>query len=153
MTSPPDYATITDTEVITMIRIYSLSIQAFLHFTELKCFDIGFFRTRDEAQVVAHRYLSEVRGFRDFYCEASISEETLDADTEPEFVYTFFGTDEDDFGNAIGIAGPHCYADRERAEAALTDAMSMSPEKIWAIRPWQIGKCEWSNGFTPRMAG
>ena len=60
-----------------MSYLYELEIQSFPNGEDCERYGIGIFRTEAEAVETAERYLREVKGFRDYYCEYTIRKTEL----------------------------------------------------------------------------
>ena len=129
-----------------MTNYYELEIQSFPNGEDRVQYGIGVFRSRKEAEDTAHRYLSDIPGFKDYYCEYTIRESSLIADVKS--VHSFRGWNEDDAGNEIDIYISPLYSDHRSAENAMKKAQSDSPRQEWTLCHWQIGQCDWSEGFT-----
>lgn len=132
-------------EVSTMTNYYELEIQSFPNGMDLVRYGIGVFRTRQEAEDTATRYLSDVPGFRDYYCEYTIRESSLITDAKS--VCNFTGWNEDDVGNEIDIFVSPLYADPRSAERAMKKIQAELPRKEWCLNHWTVGKCDWDEGF------
>ena len=130
-----------------MAQFYELEIQSFPNGDGCERYGIGIFRTRQEAEETARRYLAEVKGFRDYYCEYSIRETPLIGEENVELVYAWFGWNVDEDENEIDILSGPVYADRDAAEAAFAEAKAANERQEWALNCWQLGKCEWTEGF------
>ena len=74
-----------------MARLYELEIQSFPNGDGCERYGIGVFRTRQEAEDTARRYLQTVKGFKAYYCEYTVRETELIGDPATELVYTWFG--------------------------------------------------------------
>lgn len=134
-------------EVIKMVCLYELEIQSFPNGTACERYGIGIFRTRLEAEETAQRYLKEVKGFCDYYCEYIIKESRLIGSDTGGLVHTYFAWNTDaDMNETDIICGP-LYADADAAEAAMNTAKAKQPRQEWVLRHWQPGKCEWTEGF------
>lgn len=130
-----------------MAYLYELEIQSFPHGDGCERYGIGIFRSRRDAEATARRYLREVRGFRDYYCEYTIRETALIGDEATDLVHTWFGWNVDEDENEIDTLSGLLYVDAAAAEAALASAKAENDRQEWALQCWQLGKCEWSEGF------
>lgn len=130
-----------------MAYLYELEIQSFPNGEDCERYGIGIFRTRAEAEETAKRYLSEVKGFRDYYCEYTINETELIGGGDPKIVHTYFGWNLDADENEIDIISGSVYTDADAAEAAMEAAKQAHARQEWVLNHWMIGKCEFEEGF------
>lgn len=130
-----------------MALLYELELQSFPNGDECERYGIGIFRTRMEAEDTARRYLAEVKGFRDYYCEFSIRESDLVGDASSDLVHTWFGWNLDENENEVDILSGLIYTDPAEAEAALAAAKAENERQEWVLNCWEIGRCEWTEGF------
>jgi len=130
-----------------MFHIYELEIQSFPNGNECERYGIGIFRTREQADQTAQRYLREVKGFRDYYCEYTLRETELIGSPDTEFVHCWFGWNVDEDGNETDILSGPAYENASAAEAALKNAKKEHRRQEWVLNRWQIGRCEWTEGF------
>ena len=130
-----------------MSYLYELEIQSFSNGEEMERYNIGIFRTRKDAETTARRYLSEVKGFRDYYCEYSIRESELVGNSCAESVYTYYGWNVDEDGNEYDIVDGFLYSEMEAAEAAMESVKDAYDRQEWVLESSQIGKCEFAEGF------
>ncbi len=134
-------------EVSKMAYLYELEIQSFPNGNECERYGIGIFRTRELAVQTAQRYLHKVKGFRDYYCEYTVRETELVGDPATEFVHTWSGWNVDEDENEVDILNGPVYEYAAAAEAALASARKEHDRQEWSLNRWQIGKCEWTEGF------
>lgn len=130
-----------------MAYLFELEIQSYSNGEDCERYGIGYFPTRKDAQKVAKRYLKEVKGFRDYYCEYSILEHELVGESMDGFVHTYEGWNEDVNGTEYDIVTGLLYTSAEAAEAAMEAVKDAYEREEWALNSWQIGKCEWAEGF------
>lgn len=130
-----------------MAALYELEMQSFPNGEECERYGIGIFRTRQDAEDTARRYLREVKGFRDYYCEYSIRESELIGDNSGDLVHTWFGWNLDENENEVDILRGRIYTDPVEAEAALAAAKAENDRQEWVLNCWEIGRCEWTEGF------
>lgn len=130
-----------------MAYLYELEIQSFPNGDGCERYGIGVFRSREEAEAAARRYLSEIPGFRDYYCEYTVRETALIGDPATERVHTWFGYDRDEDENEIDILSGKLYEQEADARAALDAARNGHRRAEWDLCSWQIGRCEWAEGF------
>lgn len=130
-----------------MAFLYELEIQSYTNGEECEHYDIGIFRTKKDAEKTAKRYMKDIPGFRDYYCEYTIREHELVGDFIAGFVYTYQGWDVDEEGDELDMVTGLFYASEEAAEAALAAVKDAYDRDEWAVRRWHVGKCHWAEGF------
>lgn len=130
-----------------MAVLYELEMQSFPNGVACERYGIGIFRSRMDAEDTARRYLHEVKGFRDYYCEYTIRESEWIGEDSGELVHTWFGWNVDENENEVDILSGRIYTDPDEAEAALAAAKAENERQEWVLNCWEIGKCEWAEGF------
>lgn len=132
-----------------MPNVYSLT---FYHTLDgyRQGFFIGLFRTRETAAAEEAHYRRNIRGFKDYPCEAEIKELPIIGAGEAKIwsVYCFTGWNLDEYGDEVDILESPCYADREDAGAALQQAKLATPRQEWILDCYPIGMRHWLQGFT-----
>jgi len=134
-------------EVNDMTALFELEIRSFPNGDSCERYGIGVFRTRDEAVETAKRYLREIRGFKDYYCEYDIRETELVGGGDPDIVHTWFGWNVDEDENEIDLLSGLFYEAAGESEAAMEAAKAANDRQEWVLNRFQIGKCEWTEGF------
>lgn len=130
-------------------RLYSLTFYASPNGVHRNSFPIGLFRTREEAEVVEARYRKEVKGFKDYPCEAEIREIPVMGNCDnSQKIYQFTGWNIDRYCEKADIGESNCFASRAQAEIALENAERETPRQMWALNCHTIGQCDWQDGFT-----
>ncbi len=130
-----------------MAYLYELEIQTFPNGDACERYGIGIFRTHAQAEETAKRYLREVKGFRDYYCEYSIRETELIGSAETDIIHTWFGWNVDRDESEVDLLNGLFYEDAVAAEAAMEAAKASHNRQEWTLSCWKIGKCEWTEGF------
>ena len=130
-----------------MAYLYELEIQSFPNGDGCERYGIGVFRSRSQAEETAQRYLREVRGFRDYYCEYTVRETELVGSGNTDIVHTWFGWNVDEDENEIDLLSGLFYDDADKAEAVMEAAKAANERQEWVLNRFQIGKCEWTEGF------
>ncbi len=111
-------------------------------------FHIGLFETREEAETVAARYISEVPGFKDCDCTPSVIAFPVIGGTDhTQQVYRFLGWNTNEDLDEIDILISSCFADQNEAEKELFHAKEKTPREEWALNSHTIGQCDWAEGF------
>ena len=111
-------------------------------------FHIGLFATREEAEAVAARYISEVPGFKDYDCTPGvIAFPVIGGMDHTTQVYRFLGWNINEDLDEIDILISSCFADQNEAEKALFQAKEITPREEWALNRHTIGQCDWMEGF------
>lgn len=131
----------------TMSYLYELEIQSFPNGEDCERYGIGIFRTEAEAVETAERYLREVKGFRDYYCEYTIRKTELIGRDNLCFVHTWFGWNVDEEENETDLLCGLMYEEEAAARSAMEAAKVANSRQEWVLNRWQIGKCEWTEGF------
>lgn len=129
-----------------MTFFYGLELRHYVYGQNCECYDIGIFRTRCDAEMTAQRYLQDVPGFCDYECDYLIHEIELDCADDISHIFTYEGWNTDEDGGTVDIIDG-IFPDRAQAEAAMEEAKVSQPRQSWALDCWEIGKCEWAEGF------
>ena len=111
-------------------------------------FDIGLFRSREEAVRTAGLYLSGVKGFCDHPCTYEIHEKEVcgpDA-ADGGKVYMAVGWNTGSGGETDVIESP-CFVSESQAHAVFEQMKKRYARSEWTIQCRQIGRAEWSEGF------
>lgn len=130
-----------------MALLYELEMQSFPNGDGCERYGIGIFRTREDAEETARRYLAGVKGFRDYYCEYTVREAALIGDESGGLVHTWEGWDLDEDENEIDILSGLFYTVPAEAESAMEAAKAENDRQEWVLNCWEIGRCEWTEGF------
>lgn len=113
-------------------------------------FNIGFFSARSAAEKTAEKYLSEVKGFKDYRVTYRITEKSVigasDDLSEPD-VYVIYGWNENDAQDETDVIESDCYLSIEQAQAQLEQLKSKYDRRQWCIDKYSIDKCCWQEGF------
>ena len=111
-------------------------------------FHIGLFATREDAEAVAARYISEVPGFKDYDCTPSvIAFPVIGRSDHTQQVYRFLGWNTNEVMDEVDIIISSCFVNRNEAEKALSQAKEGTPREEWVLNCHTIGQCDWSEGF------
>ena len=111
-------------------------------------FDIGIFRSREEAEKVASRYRKEVPGFKDHDCDSSIlgipvwNDEAVSTE-----VYIYQGWNWNERGDEVDCIISSCFACQSEAEKYFAQAQQRIPRQEWVLNSHIIGQCHWQEGF------
>ena len=131
-----------------MDKLYCLTFFTSPNGNDRAGFHIGLFQTYDEAKRVAAHYQNEVPGFKDYPCDAEITQIPVIGDVADGMsVYRYVGWNEDEDDNESDILESDCYADPAQAENAYRKAQTEFPRAEWALNRHIIGKCDWQEGF------
>ncbi len=111
-------------------------------------FFIGVFRTAEEAERTARRYLANVPGFKDYPCIYSIDEKPLRGKPMlDDRIYWVQGWNWNVNQDETDIVESDDFAGEADAEAALAEMRRKQRRAEWRIL-WAIpGKCDWQEGF------
>ena len=132
-----------------MEKLFSLMFYTQPNGTYREGFHIGFFPTYDEAKKAELFYRKEVPGFKDYPCDAEITEVPVigaNGDTV-NCVYRYVGWNENADFDEVDIIESDCYVDYATAETAFREAKKMLQRKEWAINRYIVGHCDWQAGF------
>ena len=113
-------------------------------------FNIGFFSSRNAAEKTAARYLSEVKGFKDYDITCRITEKPLigayDVSAQPD-IFIIYGWNENDELDETDVIESDCYLSIEDAEIRLNEMRAEFKRKEWCIDKYTIDNCCWQEGF------
>ncbi len=111
-------------------------------------FFIGVFRTADEAEQTARRYLENVPGFRDYPCVYSIAEKPLHGKPlGDDRVYWALGWNWNENQDETDLVESDDFAIEADAEAALAEMRRKARRAEWRILWASPGQCDWLEGF------
>lgn len=111
-------------------------------------FFIGLFWTYDKAKEVELLYRKEVPGFKDYDCEAEITEVPIIGEaTQITCVYRFQGWNENEDFDEVDIIESDCYVDYVTAEKQYYEAKRKLQRKEWVLNRYIIEECDWKEGF------
>lgn len=132
-----------------MERLFSLTFYTQPNGEYRDGFDIGVFRTYEEAKAVEILYRKEVLGFKDYPCDAEITAvpvigENVDA---VDCVYRYEGWNVNEDFDEIDIIRSHCYTDRAQAETDYAEAQVQFPRSEWSLNRYRIDQRDWQEGF------
>ncbi len=113
-----------------------------------EAFFIGVFRTGEEAEQTARRYLSDVPGFRDYPCVYSIHEKPLRGEAlQDDRVYWAQGWNWNENQDEVDVVESDDFTSEAGANAALAEMKREQPRTEWLVL-WAVpGQCEWREGF------
>ena len=113
-----------------------------------EAFFIGVFRTKEEAEQTAGRYLSSVPGFKDHPCVSSIAEKPVRGESiRVDRVYWVEGWNWNDQQDEVDVVESDDFAIKDDAEAALAQMKRDHPRAEWTVPGVPIGQCYWQEGF------
>ena len=113
-----------------------------------EAFFIGVFRTAEEAEQTARRYLSSVPGFKDHPCVSSIAEKPVHGESIRENrVYWAEGWNWNGQQDEVDMVQSDDFASQADAEAALAAMKQVHPRTEWTVAAVPIGQCYWQEGF------
>lgn len=112
-------------------------------------FQIGVFRTREEAEAVKMRYRREVPGFKDYDCESEIAEVPVVGEGEADEVYRWQGWNVNEWLDETDILDSVFFIRREDAQASLEQARRRYARMEWGLNRYRIGEeaVGWKEGF------
>lgn len=106
-------------------------------------FNIGFFSSRERAEVIAHDYLHRVRGFCEYDCGYSIAEKPVIGSSKPNSVYIVYGWN----GYEDDIIESDCFTTEALARRKLAEMKSQYDREEWCVDCYRIDGCKWQDGF------
>lgn len=113
-------------------------------------FNIGFFSSRCKAENTAAKYLSEVKGFKDYRVACRITEKQVigasDSLIQPD-VFVIYGWNENDEHDETDVIESDCYLSIWQAQEQLNAMKAKSDRKEWSIDKYRIDMCNWQEGF------
>ena len=116
--------------------------------SHMESFNIGLFRSREEAERTAAFYLSRVKGFCDYPCTYEIHERVVYGESlEINDVFIAVGWDTNENDDEIDIIESPCFVSESQACAALQQMKKDYPRAEWAVDRWRLDRAEWSEGF------
>lgn len=131
-----------------MEKLYCLTFYTQSNGTYRDGFHIGLFRTYDEAKSVENHYRQEITGFRDYECDAEISEVPVIGDAmDVVCVYRYTGWNVNEEFDEVDIVDSDCYTDYAQAEKDYHEAQATLQREEWALNRHVIGQCDWKEGF------
>lgn len=132
-----------------MDKLFSLDFYSYPNNEYPEKFHIGLFNTQEEAQQVEAHYRKEVKGFKDYHCDAVITEVPVIGNADnTQKVYRFVGWNTNEDLDEIDIIESDCFVSSAQAGAELAQAEKVNPRQEWALNCNIIGQCDWCDGFT-----
>ncbi|MBD5081215.1 MAG: hypothetical protein HDT44_05560 [Ruminococcaceae bacterium] len=116
----------------------------------VEAFNIGFFSSRDKAEKIAKRYLTEVNGFKDYNVTYQITDKGVIDSTDSLILsdlFVIYGWDKNDELDEINVIESNCYVLKQEAEQKLNELRSSYLREEWCIDKYIIDECNWQNGF------
>ena len=116
----------------------------------VEAFNIGFFSSRDKAEKIAKRYLTEVNGFKDYNVTYQITDKGVIGSTDSLILsdlFVIYGWDKNDELDEINVIESNCYVLKQEAEQKLNELRSSYLREEWCIDKYIIDECNWQNGF------
>lgn len=131
-----------------MKYLYDLEFYNWANADEMSTCWIGVFSCREDADATAKRYLRQVQGFCDYYCEYSVREAPLIGSRQDvSRVWTYMGWDETEDIYQVNILRGSFYTSRAAAREAMKAAKAESVRQHWLILDHKIGECAWAEGI------
>ena len=116
----------------------------------IEAFNVGFFSSRDKAEKIAKRYLTEVNGFKDYNVTYQITDKCVIGSTDSVILsdlYVIYGWDKNDELDEINMIESSCYVLKQEAEQKLKELRSSYCREEWCIDKYIIDECNWQKGF------
>lgn len=116
----------------------------------IEIFNIGFFSERSIAEKTAKKYLSEVKGFKDYHITYNINEKYIIGKSDSSMqsdIYIIYGWNVNDDLDDIDVIESDCYLSMEEAESQQNEMKLRYDRKEWCTDKYIINACYWQEGF------
>ena len=102
-------------------------------------FNIGFFKSKEEATEIAQYYIKNIEGFKDYPCEYRIIEKQIIGNLK-KTIWMIQGYDFNENEDEINIIESQCYSNKEQAEKDLEKYKKQYNRQNWYISNWIVEK-------------
>ena len=102
-------------------------------------FNIGFFKSKEEATEIAQYYIKNIEGFKDYPCEYRIIEKQIIGNLK-KTIWMIQGYDFNENEDEINIIESQCYSNKEQAEKDLENYKKQYNRQNWYISNWIVEK-------------
>lgn len=110
-------------------------------------FNIGFFKSKEEATEIAQYYIKNIEGFKDYPCEYRIIEKQIIGNLK-KTIWMIQGYDFNENEDEINIIESQCYSNKEQAEKDLENYKKQYNRQNWYISNWIVEKKYNEQGFS-----
>ncbi len=110
-------------------------------------FNIGFFKSKEEATEIAQYYIKNIEGFKDYPCEYRIIEKQIIGNLKKN-IWMIQGYDFNENEDEINIIESQCYSNKEQAEKDLENYKKQYNRQNWYISNWIVEKKYNEEGFS-----
>ena len=110
-------------------------------------FNIGFFKSKEEATEIAQYYIKNIEGFKDYPCEYRIIEKQIIGNLKKN-IWMIQGYDFNENEDEINIIESQCYSNKEQAEKDLENYKKQYNRQNWYISNWIVEKKYNEQGFS-----
>lgn len=110
-------------------------------------FNIGFFKSKEEATEIAQYYIKNIEGFKDYPCEYRIIEKQIIGNLK-KTIWMIQGYDFNENEDEINIIESQCYSNKEQAEKDLENYKKQYNRQNWYISNWIVEKKYNEEGFS-----
>lgn len=110
-------------------------------------FNIGFFKSKEEATEIAQYYIKNIEGFKDYPCEYRIIEKQIIGNLK-KTIWMIQGYDFNENEDEINIIESQCYSNKEQAEKDLEKYKKQYNRQNWYISNWIVEKKYNEEGFS-----
>lgn len=110
-------------------------------------FNIGFFKSKEEATEIAQYYIKNIEGFKDYPCEYRIIEKQIIGNLK-KTIWMIQGYDFNENADEINIIESQCYSNKEQAEKDLENYKKQYNRQNWYISNWIVEKKYNEEGFS-----
>lgn len=110
-------------------------------------FNIGFFKSKEEATEIAQYYIKNIEGFKDYPCKYRIIEKQIIGNLK-KTIWMIQGYDFNENEDEINIIESQCYSNKEQAEKDLENYKKQYNRQNWYISNWIVEKKYNEEGFS-----
>ena len=110
-------------------------------------FNIGFFKSKEEATEIAQYYIKNIEGFKDYPCEYRIIEKQIIGNLKKN-IWMIQGYDFNENEDEINIIESQCYSNKKQAEKDLENYKKQYNRQNWYISNWIVEKKYNEEGFS-----
>lgn len=110
-------------------------------------FNIGFFKSKEEATEIAQYYIKNIEGFKDYPCEYRIIEKQIIGNLK-KTIWMIQGYDFNENEDEINIIESQCYSNKEQADKDLENYKKQYNRQNWYISNWIVEKKYNEEGFS-----
>lgn len=113
-------------------------------------FNIGFFSERHKAEQIAKKYLTEIKGFKDYDVTYKITEKHLlgcPGNAQSPEIFIIYGWNVNNEFDEVDVIESECFSDINAAKHKLDELKTDYCRKEWCIDEYVIDELNWQEGF------